>query len=64
VKKKLLVSSSAPPRKSQYDSAFMRGNATSRAPIISGTIQLKKAAAMGMTARKIIVSACIEKSWL
>src|SRR5579871_3261395 len=35
--KKLSISTTPPSRKSQYDSAFRRGNAMSRAPIMSGT---------------------------
>ena len=35
--KKLSISTTPPSRKSQYESAFSRGNAMSRAPIISGT---------------------------
>ena len=63
-KMKLLTSSRPPARKTQYESALRRGKATSRAPIMSGTNQLKKAAPRGMIARKIIVSACIVNSWL
>ena len=35
--KKLSISTAPPRKKSQYESAFSRGKATSRAPIISGT---------------------------
>ena len=44
-----------PKRKNQYDIAFSRGNATSRAPIISGTRKLPKPARIGTTTRKTIV---------
>ena len=37
----------------------MRGNATSRAPIISGRRKLKNAADMGITKRKIMVRAWV-----
>jgi hypothetical protein len=53
-----------PNRKIQYESAFRRGKATSRAPIWSGTTKLKNATAMGMATRKTIVVPCIVKSWL
>ena len=48
-----------PKRKSQYESAFRRGNAMSRAPIISGTRKLPKPARIGTTTRKTIVVPCI-----
>ena len=44
-----------PSRKSQYESAFRRGNAMSRAPIINGTRKFPNAAATGTRTRKIIV---------
>ena len=56
--------SSPPNRNSQKLSAFRRGNATSLAPICSGTNQLKKDALNGITTRKTIVVPCIVKSWL
>ena len=52
-------STSPPRRKSQYESALRRGNAMSRAPIISGTRKLPKPARIGTTTRKIIVVPCI-----
>ena len=39
-------------RKNQYDSAFSRGNATSRAPIMSGTRKFAKPARIGTPTRK------------
>ena len=51
--------SNAPNRKVQYEKAFSRGNATSRAPIISGMRKLKNVAPKGITTIKIIVVACI-----
>ena len=54
----------APATKTQRLKAFKRGNATSRAPIWSGTSRLKNAELSGMTARKIIVVPCIVKSSL
>ncbi len=48
-----------PKRKSQYESAFRRGNAMSRAPIISGTRKLPKPARIGTTTRKTIVVPCM-----
>jgi hypothetical protein len=58
------LSKSPPARKIQYESAFRRGNATSRAPIRSGTMKLKNIALSGMIARKIMVVPCIVKSAL
>ncbi len=44
---------------------FMRGNAMSGAPIISGTIQLAKPPiSAGMTMKKIITRACAEVNTL
>ena len=43
-----------PKAKSQYESAFRRGKATSRAPIISGTRKFPKPARIGTTTRKTI----------
>ena len=48
-----------PKRKSQYESAFRRGNAMSRAPIMSGTRKFAKPAQTGTMPRKIIVVPCI-----
>ena len=48
-----------PSRYIQYEKALSRGNATSRAPIISGTRKLPKPARIGTTTRKIIVVPCI-----
>ncbi len=48
----------------QSDMALSRGNATSRAPISSGTKKLKNIALIGITARKIMVVPCIVNSWL
>ena len=44
-----------PSRNAQYENAFRRGNAMSRAPIISGTRKLAKPARIGTTTRKTIV---------
>ena len=44
-----------PSRNIQYENAFRRGNATSRAPIINGTRKFAKPARIGTTTRKIIV---------
>ena len=55
--------SKIPPNKNAHKlNAFNLGNATSLAPIINGTIQLKKAALKGITTRKIIVVPCIVKT--
>src|SRR6266478_9441840 len=43
-----------PSRNVQYENAFRRGNAMSRAPIISGTRKLANPARIGTTTRKII----------
>ena len=44
---------------SQNEMLFMRGNAMSGAPIISGTIQLPKPPIIaGMTMKKIMISPC------
>ena len=43
----------------QNDQLFMRGSAMSGAPIIIGTIQLARPTNAGMTAPKIMTSACI-----
>src|SRR3954471_23173497 len=48
-----------PKAKSQYESAFSRGNAMSRAPIISGTRKFAKPARIGTTTRNTIVVPCI-----
>ena len=48
-----------PKRKSQYDIAFRRGNAMSRAPIMSGTRKLPNPARIGTTTRNTIVVPCI-----
>ena len=53
--KKLSRSTIPPSTNSQYDRAFSRGNAMSRAPIINGTRKLPNAAAIGTRTRKIIV---------
>ena len=54
-----------PKRKNQYDSAFSRGNAMSRAPIISGTRKFAEARPRtGRRTRKIIVVPWIVKSSL
>ncbi len=62
--KKLRNRTIPPSRKSQYDSAFRRGNAMSRAPICSGTRKLPNPARIGTTTRKIIVVPCIVTTWL
>ena len=49
---------------SQKPSALMRGKAMSAAPIWSGTMTFASPVVMGITNRKIIVRACIPKSWL
>jgi hypothetical protein len=48
----------------QNDQLFMRGSAMSGAPIISGTIQLARPTKAGITAPKIITSACMVVIWL
>ena len=48
---------------SQYENAFRRGKAMSRAPIISGTRKLPKPAMIGTTTRKIIAVPCIVMTW-
>ena len=53
-----------PKRNSQYESAFSRGNAMSRAPIISGTRKFASPAQKGTMNRKIIVVPWIVKSSL
>ena len=58
-KRKLAFMNSAPRKKTQKLNAFRRGNATSRAPICSGTMKLKKAALSGMMARNTIVVPCM-----
>ena len=57
--KKLAYSTIPPSRNSQYENAFRRGNAMSRAPIISGTRKFPKPARIGTMTRKIIVVPCI-----
>ncbi len=50
---------------SQKEILFMRGNAMSGAPIMSGTIQLAKPPiSAGMTMKKIMTSACAEVNTL
>src|SRR5438067_5937644 len=53
-----------PSRYIQYENAFSRGNATSRAPIISGTRKFPKPARIGTITRKIIVVPCIVRTSL
>src|SRR5919198_1636159 len=53
-----------PNRKSQYDSALRRGNAMSRAPIISGPREFASPAQNGTMNRKIIVVPWIVNSSL
>ena len=48
----------------QNDQLFMRGSAMSGAPICSGIIQLARPTKAGMTAPKIITSACMVVIWL
>ena len=48
----------------QNDQLFIRGSAISGAPIIIGTIQLASPTKAGMTAPKIITSACMVVIWL
>ena len=48
----------------QNDRLFMRGSAMSGAPIISGIIQLPRPTKAGITAPKIITSACMVVIWL
>ncbi len=55
---------SAPKKKIQKESALRRGNATSRAPIWSGTMKLKNATAMGIPTRNTMVVPCMVNSWL
>ena len=43
---------------------FMRGSAMSGAPICSGTIQFARPTKAGMTAPKIMTSACLVVIWL
>ena len=50
-------------RYAQYVKAFNRGNAISRAPIISGTRKTAKPERMGAAYQKIMVMPCIEKIW-
>ena len=53
-----------PKRKNQYDAAFSRGKAMSRAPIINGTRKFANPAQNGTMNRKIIVVPWIVKSSL
>ncbi len=55
----LIQSTMQPSRYVQYENAFRRGNAMSRAPIISGTRKLPKPAMIGTTTRKIITVPCM-----
>ena len=48
--------------RSQYESAFRRGNAMSGAPSISGTAKFARPAKAGMMKRKIISAACSDTS--
>ncbi len=48
------MSTRPPNAKSQYESAFSRGNATSRAPIIKGSRKFANPVSRGTTTRKII----------
>ena len=54
-----MISSVKDAGSSQNEMLFMRGNAMSGAPIISGTIQLPKPPIIaGMTMKKIMISPC------
>src|SRR5581483_6096141 len=48
----------------QYVNAFSRGNAISRAPIISGTRNTANPDKIGEAYQKIMVTPCIVKIWL
>lgn len=47
----------------QNDSELMNGNATSRAPICSGTTRLKNATSRAIAMKKIMMVPCAEKIW-
>ena len=64
VKNQLRLRISPPAIKHQRLNVFMRGKATSRAPICKGMIKLKKAALKGMITKKTIVVPCIVNIWL
>ncbi|CAB4342512.1 unannotated protein [freshwater metagenome] len=53
-----------PKRKSQYESMFRRGNATSAAPICSGMMTLAKPTKSGVANINNIIVPCIVKIWL
>ena len=57
-------STTPPATSSHHESMLRRGNAMSRAPIISGTRKFPNPAAIGTMTMKIIVVPCSEKSWL
>ncbi|CAB4762296.1 unannotated protein [freshwater metagenome] len=55
---------SPPNRKSQYDNMFIRGNATSAAPICNGMITFAKPTKSGVANISNIMVPCIVKTWL
>ena len=59
VKNQLRLRMSPPAMKHHKLSVFMRGKATSRAPICSGMMKLKKAALRGMITKNTMVVPCI-----
>ena len=63
-RKKGSVSRMAAGGSSQKPQLLMRGSAMSGAPIISGICQLAKPVAAGISAAKIITSACTPINWL
>src|SRR3954447_23743746 len=62
--KKLSSIPHPPKKKNQYDAAFRRGNAMSRAPIINGTRKFASPAQNGTMNRKIMIVPWIVKSEL
>ena len=55
---------SPPNRKSQYENALSRGNATSGEPICSGTTKLAKPNRIGVAKSSSMIVPCMVNSWL
>ena len=58
-----MLISAAPATNSQKLSEFRNGNATSRAPICSGTIRFNRPVMNGMAMKKIMITPCAVKIW-
>ena len=58
-----IITSIAPPTVIQKLKLFRNGNATSRAPICSGTTKFIRPVISGMATKKIMITPCAVKIW-